>query len=47
MPRGGKRANAGAKRKWLEPMTRVYIPVRLREAYDAWLKEQMDGLRRG
>lgn len=41
MPRGGARPGSGAKRKWLEPMTRVYIPVRLREAYDKWLREQM------
>jgi len=35
---GGKRPNAGRKRKWLEPMIMVRIPKRLREAFKLWLE---------
>jgi len=39
MEHGGKRAGAGRKRKWLEPMTRVYIPVRLKQEFEEWLEK--------
>lgn len=38
MASGGKRPNAGRKRKWLEPMISVRIPKRLREAFKLWLE---------
>lgn len=38
---GGKRPGAGRKPKWKEPMTRVYIPVRLVERYKKWLKKAL------
>ena len=40
MERGGKREGAGRKKKWLEPMTRVYIPLKLKKEFEIWLKKK-------
>lgn len=37
---GGKRPNAGRKKKWQEPTMMVRIPKRLREKFYGWLAEQ-------
>lgn len=35
--RGGKRRDAGRKRKWSEPMMLVRIPRRMRRMFYLWL----------
>lgn len=43
MNRGGKREGSGRKKKWLEPMMRVYIPKRLVPLFRIWLEKTLKG----
>lgn len=42
MALGGKRDGAGRKRVWNEPMMKVQIPKRLRDAFYEWRDSKKD-----